>query len=137
LVQFDTKLDALRKQIVATKEGGAITGEERLREHTDQLYGAITSWDGPPSEYQLENTAALRAQLAEIGTDFTRLTTAELPTLNNLLRRKGAQSLSVPLLTASDDDDATGSGGGVATGARFDPDAARGVELPRDLRLWN
>src|SRR5262249_10966084 len=51
LVDFDGKLDGLRKQIVATTEGGAITGEERLREHTDQLYGAIISWDGPPSSY--------------------------------------------------------------------------------------
>ena len=33
----------MRKRIVATKEGGAITGEERLREHTDTLYGAIMS----------------------------------------------------------------------------------------------
>ena len=41
LADFDGKLDGLRKQIVATTEGGAITGEERLREHTDQLYGAI------------------------------------------------------------------------------------------------
>src|SRR4030095_1290449 len=39
LESYDEKLDALRKKIVATKEGGAITGEERLREHTDQLYG--------------------------------------------------------------------------------------------------
>src|SRR5437764_6707755 len=35
---FDDKIDNARKKIVATKEGGAITGEERLREHTDQLY---------------------------------------------------------------------------------------------------
>ena len=37
LSDFDGKVDAVRKQIVATTEGGAITGEERLREHTDQL----------------------------------------------------------------------------------------------------
>ena len=43
--QLNAKADALRKQIVATKEGGAITGEERLREHTDDVYGAITSVD--------------------------------------------------------------------------------------------
>ncbi len=35
--------DALRRQIVATREGGAITGEERLREHMDAAYGAIAS----------------------------------------------------------------------------------------------
>src|SRR6058998_1153719 len=45
---FDGKVDAVRKKIVATTEGGAITGEERLREHTDQLYGAILSYEGKP-----------------------------------------------------------------------------------------
>ena len=43
----------MRKKIVATTEGGAITGEERLREHTDQLYGAILSYEGKPGAYQM------------------------------------------------------------------------------------
>ena len=34
------------KKIVATKEGGAITGEERIREHLDLLYGAVNGWEG-------------------------------------------------------------------------------------------
>src|SRR5438552_1871373 len=38
ITDFDGKVDTVRKVIVATKEGGAITGEERLREHTDKLY---------------------------------------------------------------------------------------------------
>ena len=33
LRQLSTDLDGLRSRIVATKEGGAITGEERIREH--------------------------------------------------------------------------------------------------------
>src|SRR5262249_20211221 len=41
--QVSAKVDDLRKEIVATKEGGAITGEERLREHVDEVYGAINS----------------------------------------------------------------------------------------------
>src|SRR5256886_16346025 len=45
---FDKKVDAVRKKIAATTEGGAITGEERLREHTDQLYGGILSYEGKP-----------------------------------------------------------------------------------------
>ena len=32
VADFDKKVDAVRKQIVATTEGGAITGEERLRD---------------------------------------------------------------------------------------------------------
>jgi hypothetical protein len=136
LAAFDGKLDALRKQIVATTEGGAITGEERLREHTDQLYGAIINWDGPPASYQLENTGALREQLGAIGAAFERLTAAELPALNEALRGKGGHALAVPPPTAFDDDDAAGAGG-VSAGGRVDPDARTGIELPRHLRLWN
>jgi|KBSSwiStaDraftv2_1062776.scaffolds.fasta_scaffold00165_36 photosystem II stability/assembly factor-like uncharacterized protein len=136
LATFDGKLDGLRKQIVATTEGGAITGEERLREHTDQLYGAIISWDGPPTSYQADNTAALRNQLNEITAEFGRVTDAELPTLNKALQSKGGRALTVPPPTAFDDDDAHGAGG-TSAGGRLDPDARLGIELPRNLRLWN
>jgi photosystem II stability/assembly factor-like uncharacterized protein len=136
LAGFDSKLDALRKKIVATTEGGAITGEERLREHTDQLYGAILSWDGPPSGYQIENIAALRAELGDIDGQFTQLAATELPAVNKSLRGRGSQTLTVPPLTAFDDDDLPGSGVGGVPG-RSDPDAAHGIELPHNLRLWN
>ena len=72
------RADALRKEIVATKEGGAITGEERLREHTDQLYGAINSWEGQPSAYQLTRVAVLERQLADIAGRFDALARGEL-----------------------------------------------------------
>jgi len=136
LAGFDGKLDGLRKKIVATTEGGAITGEERLREHTDQLYGAIISWDGPPSSYQLENTAGLRNQLNELTAEFARVTDAELPAINKALQSKGGHALAVPPPTAFDDDDERGAGG-VSAGGRLDPDARLGIELPRNLRLWN
>ena len=49
LAALSRQADEIRKKIVATKEGGAITGEERLREHIDTLYGAIMSYDGKPA----------------------------------------------------------------------------------------
>ena len=134
LLGFDRQLDALRKQIVATTEGGAITGEERLREHTDQLYGALTSWDGPPTNYQLDNIAGLRDQLNDLTTEFSHLTARELPPLNSALRGQGTQLLAVPPLAVLDDDQAVGASR--ATGARRDPDAAEMLTLPADLRLW-
>ena len=137
LEDLDGKLDALRKKIVATTEGGAITGEERLREHTDQLYGAITSWDGPPSAYQLDNTRALRVQLTDIDAEFTHITSIDLPPVNKALESKGGHTLSVPPLTAFDDDDAEGHGAGGRPSERMDPDARVGEQLPRNLRLWN
>jgi photosystem II stability/assembly factor-like uncharacterized protein len=136
LADFDGKLDALRKRIVATTEGGAITGEERLREHTDQLYGAITSWDGPPSSYQLANIEALRGELNDVSSSFDQITASQLPELNKSLDGSGGHPLTVPPLTAFEDDDEPGHGGGTLVGARHDADAGE-VELPRHLRLWN
>jgi photosystem II stability/assembly factor-like uncharacterized protein len=136
LTGFDEQLDKIRKEIVATTEGGAITGEERLREHTDQLYGSITSWEGPPSAYQLDNIGGLRSQLNEITAEFSKLTGKELPELNARLKAKGAQPLAVPAPMAFDDD-AEPHGSGRAVGGRFDPDAGFRLEVPADLRLWN
>jgi hypothetical protein len=67
------KAEALRKEIVATKEGGAITGEERLREYTDDLYGSIASWEGAPAAYQVKRIDVLGAQLAGIARRFAAL----------------------------------------------------------------
>ncbi len=136
LEDLDARLDGFRKQIVATTEGGAITGEERLREHTDQLYGAIISWDGPPSSYQLENARALRAQLTDVETQFSRITSTDLPSVNKVLQTKGAQVLTVPPATAFNDDAASRGAGGTPS-ERMDPDAKAPIQLPRNLRLWN
>src|SRR4029077_6974177 len=93
---FDGKVDAVRKQIVATKEGGAITGEERLREHTDQLYGALLSYEGKPGEYQIAYIAALRKELDEVSGAFERLLTGDLSILNDSLKSKGKEPISPP-----------------------------------------
>jgi photosystem II stability/assembly factor-like uncharacterized protein len=60
------KLEAARKQIVATTEGGAITGEERIREHLDQLYGALDRWEGRPARYKLDRLDVLRRELGDV-----------------------------------------------------------------------
>ena len=73
VTDFDGKVDGVRKQIVATKEGGAITGEERLREHTDQVYGAILSYEGKPGDYQLAYIEALKRELADATNEFAGL----------------------------------------------------------------
>ena len=67
------RLDAIKREIVATKEGGAITGEERIREHTDHLYSALLSWEGKPAKYLLERTEALRHELRDVEAEFAQL----------------------------------------------------------------
>ncbi|MDQ3313608.1 MAG: hypothetical protein M3505_03090, partial [Verrucomicrobiota bacterium] len=94
LADFDGKVDAVRKQIVATTEGGAITGEERLREHTDQLYGAILSFEGKPADYQIAYIDALKRELDDVTKEFEQLSTKDLPGMNEALKAKGLPALA-------------------------------------------
>lgn len=73
LAALDNSLEELKKKIVATKEGGAITGEERLREHADQLYSAILSYEGKPPAYQTARIDVLEQELAEVAKAFADL----------------------------------------------------------------
>ncbi len=96
LTAFDAKIDAARKQIVATTEGGAITGEERLREHTDQIYGAIITFEGKPGEYQIARIAALQRELDDVTAQFAQLVDKELPALNTALKAAGQPEIGAP-----------------------------------------
>ena len=71
------RLEGVRRQIVATKEGGAITGEERLREHMDALYAAVVNWEGRPGPYHLERADALEKELGEVEAEFARVVERE------------------------------------------------------------
>jgi hypothetical protein len=110
---FDGKIDNVRKKIVATTEGGAITGEERIREHTDQLYGALLSFEGKPGDYQIAYSDALRKELDDVSKDFEQLLTKELPTLNGTLKSKGKAEIPSPPAKVAVNESAAQSGNGV------------------------
>jgi hypothetical protein len=122
---FDGKVDGLRKKIVATTEGGAITGEERLREHTDQLYGAILSYEGKPGGYQTAYIDSLKRELADVTKEFDQLLAQDLPTLNESLKAKGQQPIEPPPAKVTTNDSVGGSAHTSATTAL----------LPADFRL--
>jgi len=122
---FDGKVDGVRKKIVATTEGGAITGEERLREHTDQLYGAILSYEGKPGGYQITYIDTLKRELADATKEFDGLVAKDLPALNDSLKSKGQQPITAPPTKVGATDSTGGSGVAPAiTGS-----------LPADFRL--
>ena len=83
----------MKKKIVATKEGGAITGEERIREHLEQVYSAINSWEGKPATYQVERIDALKKELADVQTAFKTLATKDARALDGALQQKKLQPL--------------------------------------------
>ncbi len=88
--------DALRSKIVATKEGGMITGEERIREHLGQLYGAVTGYDGKPTDYQVARTESLGHELQDVIDDFNKLTQKDLAGINAGLKKKKMDAIRVP-----------------------------------------
>jgi photosystem II stability/assembly factor-like uncharacterized protein len=90
------KLDAAKKKIVATKEGGMITGEERIRENLDTVYGALMSWEGKPARYQVERVDVLERELADVAREFEQLASTELGALDAELKRRHLEPISVP-----------------------------------------
>jgi hypothetical protein len=101
------KADALRKEIVATTEGGAITGEERLRENVDEIYGAITSTEDRPTRYQMERIDVLDRQLKDVEAQWAGLQAGDIAAFNATLRAAGLP----PLQMAAVDSDALARGG--------------------------
>ena len=90
------KADTIRKKIVATKEGGAITGEQRLREHMDDLYGELLSYEGKPGDYMIARTDALQHELKDIEDEFKTLVDKDLNDVNGQLKTRGLQQISLP-----------------------------------------
>jgi hypothetical protein len=85
---FAEKAEAIRKDVVATSEGGAITGEERLREHLAYVYDAILSYEGRPGDYQVARVATLERELKDVEDRAAALAAEDLPALNEKLRAK-------------------------------------------------
>jgi len=89
----------LRKRIVATKEGGAITGEERLRENLADLYGNVNGYEGRPSATQVARTEVLGHELGDVEKDFDAWLGKELAGINAGLTRKHLETIK-PLTRA-------------------------------------
>jgi photosystem II stability/assembly factor-like uncharacterized protein len=95
LRQLSADLDNLRSKIVATKEGGAITGEERIREHLGSLYGDVNGYEGRPTDYQAARADSLAHELEDVISDFRKLTDKELSSINATLKKKKLEAISV------------------------------------------
>ncbi len=92
---FGKNVDTLRGKIVATKEGGAITGEERIREDMAGLYGNVNGYEGKPTESQIERAGALDKDLSEVIAQFETLTKKDLAAVNSSLQKKNLQPITV------------------------------------------
>jgi photosystem II stability/assembly factor-like uncharacterized protein len=116
LQELAGKVDVIRKKIVATTEGGAITGEERIREKTTQLYGDLISYEGRPADYQVARIDSLTQELGDVRKEFDAFLAQELPGVNKTLALKKLQPVQ-PL--TRDMWDKANAGGGASAGIDF------------------
>ncbi len=87
--------DVFRKKIVATKEGGMITGEERLREYLVDLYGSVVGYEGRPSRTQVDRAETLRRQMSDVTTEFSTWANKVLTELNPMLTQKNLNQIKL------------------------------------------
>jgi photosystem II stability/assembly factor-like uncharacterized protein len=133
LQELAGQLEAMRKKIVATTEGGAITGEERIREKTTQLYGDILNYEGRPTDYQSGRIDSLKRELGDVASEFDTFIAKELPAVNKSLSQKKLQSIKPIDRKAWDAADAESgaSGSGAARGTTLETPREQG-EMRRE-----
>ena len=117
------QLEEMRRKIVATKEGGAVTGEVRIREKTTELYGNILNYEGQPGDYQVARIDSLKKELGDVSAEFESFATKDLPAINKSLKQKKLPPIE-PLTRKTWDAANNEQGGGNAapTAARWERD---------------
>ena len=95
LGKIATDADEIRKKIVATREGGAITGEERLRERMADLYGAVLSYEGRPADYQVAAVDVLARELKDVTGELDAFAAKALPELDRLTTQRKLPALAL------------------------------------------
>ena len=93
LQELAQKTEEMRKKIVATKEGGAVTGEERIREKSTQLYGDILNYEGRPADYQVARIGSLKKELEDVTAEFDAFLAKELSAVNKSLAQKKLEAV--------------------------------------------
>ena len=94
LKEFADKMESIRKELIATKEGLGITGEERIREKLSELYAYVVSYDGRPSDSQLDKMKAIRHDLEIQKAKAEKIWAADLVKLNATIAKAGEKPLT-------------------------------------------
>ncbi len=89
-------VEAFRAGIVSTSDEGRLSGEEELREKIGDIYGAVSGFDGRPTDSQLARAESLRAELAAETETFAELTSDRLYELNHKLEKADLEPITIP-----------------------------------------
>jgi hypothetical protein len=83
-----TSFESQRATLVATSEGGWLSGERQLREKLGELYGGVNGYEGQPSKSQLDQVKVLGAELEKAASRLDKLQAGELAAVNRELEAK-------------------------------------------------
>lgn len=92
------ELDRFRATLIATSEGGWMSGEEQLREKLGALYGGVNGYDGRPTRSQLDQTKLFGDQLDKAAAQLEAINRGELAGVNKTLTARKLEPVKVPTL---------------------------------------
>ena len=79
------ELDRYHASLVATSEGGWLSGEEQLREKLGALYGGVNGYDGRPTKSQLDETKLVTGKVDQAAARLEAIGNGELAAVNKAL----------------------------------------------------
>jgi BMFP domain-containing protein YqiC len=90
-----SKLDSLRRQMVISREGTGILGDEMLRERLGGLYSTVAELNGRPTDTHLQMLKAVEYDFKKTSDAQNVLLKKDLTILNELLQKAGLNKLVV------------------------------------------
>ena len=92
---YINKLEVIRKTMVATKTGTAITGEEKMREKLSKLFSEISYFEGRPTEYQMVRMRGFSDEITAKSKEISTVNDANLAKTNKILVKSGKAPISL------------------------------------------
>ena len=89
------ELTKFHATLVATGEGGWLSGEEQLREKLGYVYGGVNGYEGRPTRSQLEQVDILGARLDKAAARLDAIAKNELAAANKALAAKKLEPVSL------------------------------------------
>jgi photosystem II stability/assembly factor-like uncharacterized protein len=89
------QLDELHAALVATHEGGFLSGEEEQREKMASLYGAINGYEGRPTRSQLDHVKVLKGRLDALSGRLRAVEQGTLAQANRALAAGKRQPIAI------------------------------------------
>jgi photosystem II stability/assembly factor-like uncharacterized protein len=95
LTAYADDLETFRTDLVQSSEGGLDRSADKLRERMGNLFGAVSGYDGRPTDSQQARTEALEEEMTGVRARFDDLVGARLTELNAALAEREIEPLSL------------------------------------------